>query len=264
MKNISILGCGWLGFPLAKELANSGYPVKGSTTTEEKLAQLIANHILSYNIILEESGISGDVTAFLNGSNILIIDIPPRVNTGADFVSKIKLLIPYIEKSEVSNVLFVSSTSVYADDNRDVMEETVPTPSTESGRQLLAAEQLLQQNECFQTTIIRFGGLIGEDRHPITSLAGKTSIQNPDAPINLIHREDCIGIITSILDNDIWGEVINGVTPYHPARQDYYVAKAEEYGLKPPHFIDGLSVGKKVLSTKVGTLLKYKFKVPKL
>ena len=34
---VSILGCGWLGLPLAKALIGEGYTVKGSTTTPAKL-----------------------------------------------------------------------------------------------------------------------------------------------------------------------------------------------------------------------------------
>jgi nucleoside-diphosphate-sugar epimerase len=91
-------------------------------------------------------------------------------------------------------VLFISSTSVYNDVDAFVTEETIARPATESGKQLLETEQLLQSNINFKTTILRFGGLIGEDRHPVKFLAGRENLENPNAPINLIHQEDCIGI----------------------------------------------------------------------
>ena len=47
-KEISILGCGWLGFSLAKALTKLGYQVKGSTTTINKLEQLKEIGIASY------------------------------------------------------------------------------------------------------------------------------------------------------------------------------------------------------------------------
>jgi nucleoside-diphosphate-sugar epimerase len=58
----------------------------------------------------------------------------------------------------------------------------------------------LQGNSRFKTTILRFGGLIGEDRNPIRFLAGRENLENPDAPINLIHQTDCIGIILRIIE----------------------------------------------------------------
>jgi 3-hydroxyisobutyrate dehydrogenase-like beta-hydroxyacid dehydrogenase len=50
---ISILGCGWLGLPLAKSLLAKSYEVKGSTTSENKLEVLINAGILPFQIQLE-------------------------------------------------------------------------------------------------------------------------------------------------------------------------------------------------------------------
>jgi len=36
MTQISILGCGWLGLPLAKAILENEFSVKGSTTSREK------------------------------------------------------------------------------------------------------------------------------------------------------------------------------------------------------------------------------------
>jgi 3-hydroxyisobutyrate dehydrogenase-like beta-hydroxyacid dehydrogenase len=52
MKQISILGCGWLGFPLAISLVQKGYVVKGSTTSLEKQDLFLKNGILPYAIQL--------------------------------------------------------------------------------------------------------------------------------------------------------------------------------------------------------------------
>ena len=201
MTKISILGCGWLGLPLAKVLVKNGFSVKGSTTTQDKIDVLKRSGIEPFLFALNPENIQGNAISFLEHSEVLIINIPPKLrgNSKEDFVGKMKTLNPFIEKSSVEKVLFVSSTSVYADENVIVTEETPPQPETESGRQLLQSEQLLQNNTHFKTTIVRFGGLIGEDRHPIRFLSGRDAIENPNAPINLIHLEDCIGIITQII-----------------------------------------------------------------
>ena len=58
--------------------------------------------------------------------------------------------------------------------------------------------------ECkkFNTTVIRFGGLIGYDRMPGKFLTGKKDLPNGDAPVNLIHRDDCVQIIYQIIKNE--------------------------------------------------------------
>ncbi len=268
-RKTSILGIGWLGFPLAKKLIKIGYNVKGSTTSESKLENLKTNNIKPFQIELSEKEINGNIEGFLDDSEILIIDIPPKLrrNPKENFVEKMKLLITEIEKSTVKNVLFVSSTSVYADGFPivEIDENSIPNPDSDSGEQLLQVEKLLLSNNNFQTTILRFGGLIGEDRHPIKFLAGKTNVENPDAPINLIHQEDCIGIIVEMLnrvqhDREIGNVVFNAVTPQHPARKEYYTQKAIENNLSLPIFDDSKkSVGKLISSKKVEEVLAYKF-----
>lgn len=257
---VSILGCGWLGLPLAKALIAQDYIIKGSTTTPAKLDLLKEVGVKPFLISLSQTGPEGNTFDFIKGSEVLIIDVPPKAKSGESYVAKIKNLTPYIEKSGIKKVLFVSSTSVYADDNSIVTEDTIPNPDTESGRQLVVTEKLLQQNLRFKTTVLRFGGLIGEDRHPVYHLAGRQNIANPDAPVNLIHRDDCIGIIKAIIKTEAWGEVYNGVAPYHPIRKQYYTQKAKELGLEAPVFEEGKEyMGKTVTSPKVDSILQYNF-----
>jgi nucleoside-diphosphate-sugar epimerase len=262
MTKISILGCGWLGFPLAKALIGNGFSVKGSTTSSKKMAVLENAGITPFLIEIDENKINGNVDDFLEESQLLIINIPPKLrgNSTENFVSKIENILPFIEKSGIKKVLFVSSTTVYSDEDKVVTEETIPKPDTESGKQLLECEKLLQENSHFQTTILRFGGLIGEDRHPIHFLAGRSTIENPEAPINLIHQEDCIGIILKIIDSNCWDETFNAVATFHPSRLDYYSQKAKEYNLEPPIFTHSKpSIGKTILSDKLESVLKYQF-----
>ena len=272
-KKISILGCGWLGLPLAKSLLSKGYEVKGSTTSESKLEVLKNAGILPFQIQLEENQIIGNMEDFLQKIDVLVIDIPPglrkEVSTSNEmtFVNKIKTLIPYIEKSGIQKVVFVSSTSVFGDSFPiiEITEETKPNPDTESGKQLVIAETLLQSNPHFKTTVIRFGGLLGYDRHPVKFLAGRTNVENPDAPVNMIEREDCIGIIEKSLDfarddNWEWNQTFNAVAPQHPTRKAYYHKKAEIMNLPLPTFAENSeSKGKIISSKKVETILGYSF-----
>lgn len=266
---ISILGCGWLGFPLAQKFIETGYEVKGSTTSENKLSVLKSNEIVPFLIKLEENQVIGNVSDFLKDSEILIIDIPPGLRKITEtisektFVNKIKTLLPFIENSAIEKVIFISSTSVYGESDLipTVTEENILLPDTESGKQLVEVENLFRNNSNFKTTIIRFGGLIGEDRNAIKMLTGKTNIPNPEAPINLIHQEDCIGIISEILKQNCWQETFNAVAPNHPTRKNYYTEKAKKLDLIAPLFNENeTNIGKIVSSEKLEKVLEYKFK----
>jgi len=155
LKQISILGCGWLGLPLAQYLLKKGYTVKGSTTTSSKIEILEEAGINPFLIALGEK-VEGKIDDFLQDSEVLIIAIPPKLrkDLNESFVAKIKGVVPFIEKSTIKKIIFISSTSVYADDNSIVTEQTQPFPETESGKQLLASEKLLHGNKHFHTTTI--------------------------------------------------------------------------------------------------------------
>ncbi|NRT13016.1 NAD(P)H-binding protein [Flavobacterium sp. 14A] len=269
MRQISVLGCGWLGLPLAKALLQQEFTVKGSTTTSEKLPSLNQAGIKAYLIELESDKAPLNIGDFLEGSETLIIAIPPRLRgknkdysdaNANSFVKKITMLLPTIEKAAISHLLFVSSTAIYGDINTDIYESTPPQPQTESGKQLLEIEQILQQQTAFKTTIVRFGGLIGPNRNPARFMAGKEGISNPDAAVNLIEQEDCINIILRIIATNTWGEDFNAAAPYHPGREKYYTAKAIEQGLVPPVFDHSKpSEGKTINSDKLIKMLNYTF-----
>ncbi len=269
MKQISILGCGWLGLPLAQTLIGKGYTVKGSTTSTDKIATLENKGIRAFLLALDSVSVPDTFPDFLAGSETLIIAIPPKLRGknkdysdahNNSFVKKINNLLPFIQQSTVEKVLFISSTAIYGEAHAVVDENTIPVPVTESGKQLLEIEQLLLANTNFKTTVLRFGGLIGPDRHPARFLAGKENLENPKAPINLIHLEDCIGIILKILETDTWNTAFNAVTPFHPSREVYYIQKALEQNLVPPTFNqEKPSMGKTILSDDLIQKLNYTF-----
>ena len=237
-KSVSIIGCGWLGFPLAKALVKNGFKVKGTTTSKDRIDLLNNEQIKAFYVIVSSENVSGDIKESLTKSNVLVLNIPLglRKNPQSDYLGLIKNLIPYIEASQIKKVLFISSTSVYRDEETfpEITEETKPNPSSESGKQLLKTEALLQNNPHFKTTVLRFAGLYGDGRHPAKQLSGKTELSNAEAPVNLIHLEDCIQIIQKIIEHDVFGETFNASTEPHPSKQSYYTTVCKLMNLPLP------------------------------
>lgn len=263
-KHISIIGCGWLGLPLATKLLKSGHYVNGSTTSEAKMALLKNAGIRPFLISISEDGITGPIEEFLKENEILVINIPPglRKNPDANFVKQMDFLCKQVEISTIKQVLYVSSTSVYEDDSKlsIITEESPTNGQSAAAKQLIAAEQIFKTNPNFETTILRFGGLIGDDRHPAKFLSGKNNLKDPEGPVNLIHQKDAIGIIRAIINNQHWNTDFNAASPQHPSRKAYYTLRCEIENLPIPQFDDsGASVGKIISSEKVERILKYGF-----
>ena len=262
---ISIIGCGWLGLPLGHYLSHKNYSVKGSTTSSEKLDIVKECGIEAYVVRLSETKITGDYAPFLKDSETVIINIPPglKQNPSKNHVAEINHLIKEIENHNIEHVLYISSTSVFSDTSHftEIDSRTVPNATSNSAQQLIEIEQRLQNNPNFNTTILRFGGLFDDKRHPAKYLSGKSDVSNPEAPINLIHKEDCIQIITAILKQALWNVTLNAVYPSHPRKQTYYSAYCTQNHLPVPEFNSSTkSIGKIVSSSELVQLLQYSFK----
>ena len=110
--------------------------------------------------------------------------------------------------------------------------------------------------------IVRFGGLFGGSRQPVRYLAGRTDLSNGDAPVNLIHRSDCIGILTEIIKQQAFGHIFNAVLPSHPSKREYYVKVASQLDMVPPQYSAGNSeeMFKQVDSVNISEVLNYTFK----
>jgi hypothetical protein len=259
--NIGILGCGWLGLPLGKYLFNKGYQIYGTTTTNDKLEVLRNNNIIPDVLKLGKGGPMGN-TAMFNDCEILIINIPP-LRSSPDVIyyeEKIASYLIRIDQSKVKHILFVSSTSVYGQEQKALNENDRPKPITESGKQLLKVEDLLVNHFKWQNTIIRFGGLIGYDRMPGRFLSKKKGLKKGGSPVNLIHQDDCIEAIYQIIKQDKWGYTYNICSPEHPSKIDFYTKAAQSINAAVPEFEDLDDSGKSISSELLIEDLHFKFK----
>lgn len=253
MNTISILGSGWLGLPLAQDFIKAGYEVKASTTSENRTADLAS--IGANPFIVNIDTLTSNVNNFLQ-SDILIVNITSKNIDG------FSNLAARIEASDIRKIIFVSSTSVYENSKR-MMTESDTEYYKESP--LLEIENLFQHCHGIETTIVRFGGLIGYRRHPGNFLKSKRVVQNPDSPVNLIHRDDCIGIIKKIVEQQVWGETFNCCADTHPGKREFYTRAVSLIGGTLPTFGESnTSAGKIISNHKVKQLLNYEFKHPDL
>ena len=255
---IGIIGCGWLGHPLAKEFISNNYKVKGSTTTKEKLKILKNEGIEAYLIEIAENSISDSIDSFLYELDILIVNIPPKIrkDVNTSYSEKIKRLIK--QSNKVKNILFISSTSVYGSMQGKIDSNTIALPDSENGKEILKTENIIKNKN---NTILRFGGLIGEERNPLKYLIQKEEILNSDAPINYIHLKDCIGIINAIISKGKWGETYSAVAPFHPSKIEYYNTLCDIKKINRLNFSNKKTeINKEIYDDRIENELNYTFK----
>ena len=231
---ISILGCGWLGMPLAERLIEMGFAVKGSTTSTEKLAGLAAKGIEAFLLKLDPELEGEGIEKFLD-ADLLFINVPPglRMNSPDYYVSQLASLMNAVGESPIKNIIFISTTSVYPNINREVSEK-----DADKEHPLFKAEQfVLEQFGNERVTILRCGGLMGYDRIPAKYFAGKKGLTTGDIGVNYVHRDDVIGAVEAIIGDGVYGEILNVVAPEHPTRKAVYEKACLEHGYEMPEFV---------------------------
>jgi len=251
--SISILGSGWLGLSLAERFVALGYRVRASTTSARRLQALAALPCDPY--LLDIGRPSDTIDAFLQSTTLI-------VNITSKDVDGFSWLVGRIEDSGIEAVLFVSSTSVYPLDSK-VVSESDAGESPE--HPLVIIENLFRQSDKFGSTIVRFGGLIGAGRHPGRFFRGNKIVRNPDAPVNLIHRDDCVNIIDKIVTGQVWGETFNACADTHPSKREFYARAASLAGAPTPEFAESDDKSFKLIdNVKIKRALGYQFRYPDL
>lgn len=266
MKNTGILGCGWLGKPLGKKLADQNYSVRGTTTKSRNFQDLKALGISPFQVRLTETEIEGEIDSFLKDLDTLIIAVPPglRRHPESDFTAKLNLVCQKLNTSSVQTLVFVSSTSVFQNTEElpEYTEKSALNSQKVNGRQLAESENLIKNAEVNTRIVLRFGGLLGADRNPVKYFAGRENLSDGDAPVNLIHQSDAVNLMDCILNTDFSEEhrIFHGVNPAHPSRAEYYTKAAREAGLAPPKFNNDTSVsGKSIASDLTQKSLNFTF-----
>ncbi|RYY21410.1 MAG: NAD-dependent epimerase/dehydratase family protein [Cytophagaceae bacterium] len=259
---LSVLGGGWLGLPLAQYLHAQGYAVAVSRTTAPGVAEVRQLGLPAFELALTAEAALPDST-FWHAPTLLITVPPQRGKSEGEQLAQFARLIERARASGVQQVLYISSTSVYADAEQLATEESVPAPTKPGGIIVRQLEQLLQQEAAFRTTVLRFGGLIGHDRLPDSAAAIQRRHRAFDTPMNVIHRDDCVRIIHEIVRQQAWGEVFNACADAHPTRRDYYAAAARARSFALPDLGPVQpQLYKVVNSAKLKATLNYQFLYP--
>ena len=231
MKSVSIVGLGWLGLPLAQYLKQQGWAVKGTKQTEDDAQAMKKLGIDCYLFTLTQSEFPSEIVQ----AEALVINIPANATNVAHYVVGIKRLISHGILQKVRYILFVSSSSVFPQQDGVFDEQSLTVGSDVSSQALIELETWLLSLD-ITCDILRLAGLFGQARHPVKYLAGKTDLTAGSQPVNLVHLNDVIGAIELLLNNPQGQRIFNLCAPSHPTRESYYTQAAKRLGLPPPHF----------------------------
>ena len=268
-----IFGCGFLGLRVAHQWQERGGTVAAVTRSEEKAAQLAA---LRIEPILADLMRPETLTALPTVSRVLYCVGYDRSSPWPKESLYIDGLTHVLEamQDRTDRFVYVSSTSVYGQDDGSWIDETSTTePTTDGGRICLAAEQRLRER-VEHATILRMSGLYGPDRllARVDQLrAGEPIGGNPEAWLNLIHGDDagraCVAALTVPSPGPLY--LVSDDRPV--TRREYFTALALQVGAPSPifsgaptsrHTPDGLN--KRCRNERVKRELRLKWQYPEV
>jgi nucleoside-diphosphate-sugar epimerase len=194
-----VIGCGDLGGAVAEHFAERSWNVVGVRRSPQTIPGVT---MLCADITVPETL---SVLAEVAPTIVLFVLTPGAFNDEcyrAVYVDGAKNCLARLDSSRLQRVFWVSSTSVYhQNDGSVVVEDSPALPTSFSGQRLLEAEQVIREFPSAHT-IVRFGGIYGPGRDRLLRQlrAGKRTTQTPLRYSNRIHRDDAVNILCFLIE----------------------------------------------------------------
>jgi nucleoside-diphosphate-sugar epimerase len=237
MTRVAILGCGYVGCELGRQLLPER-DVWGVRRSESGLDAVEQAGIEPVRADLTEKD---SLEAVPDVDRVIFAASAGGRDAAAAREAYVEGLTSAIEsfrerESSPERFVYTGSAGVYGDfDGEEVDEETGIDPATERQEILLEAERRaleLTAEYGMAGTVVRFGGLYGPDRYRLERyLEGPVT----EGHLNLLHRDDAAGAVAFLLaEGEARGEIVNVVDDEPVSKHRLADWLAAECGVEEP------------------------------
>ena len=210
--SVMIVGCGDVGGRLAVQLLTMGWQVYGLRRHVAALPEGVRP--VAGDLAQEtcpEAWPKGDIDYV-----VYCVAASQHDEAGyqAAYVDGVKRVVGWLDyhRQVPQRLVFVSSSSVYAQAGGEWIDEYSPTePTGFSGRLMLEAEQAARDSG-WPTSIVRLTGIYGPGRERLINQVrqGYRVAHEPALFGNRIHSDDAAGLLAFLLAQDAKGEPVGG------------------------------------------------------
>lgn len=211
MKNTTlILGCGDIGMSLGQQLVEAGHRVVGVRRNPQLLSAVgIEPLALDFTD-------PGRLEELPDADTVVYVASADRFDEQAyqsAYVDGLSAVLTELgqRRHKPARVFFVSSTSVYSQQDGELVNEDAETrPRGFSGKLMREAEQMLIEHE-LPGTVVRFSGIYGPGRDRLIRQVreGRIAPAAPPMYSNRIHRDDCVGILKHLIEMSLSGKPLH-------------------------------------------------------
>ena len=238
MATAVILGCGYIGIELGRQLTAAGHDVIGVRRSDSGCQAI------------EEAGFSPHQADLTDGDDLAGLPDADWVifaasSGGRDAAAARKIYVDALgdaiegygaRESPPDRFLYTSSTGVYGDHDGEWVDESTPLePTTEKTEVLVEAERIAREDAAdhgIDGTVARFSGLYGPDRYRLDRyLEGPVT----EGYLNMVHRVDAAGAVAFLLTEDCARDEVVLVTDDEPAdKWEFADWLADQCGVEAP------------------------------
>jgi nucleoside-diphosphate-sugar epimerase len=193
-QSVLVIGCGYIGAQLLRNLSRSGWKASGTTLSESSADALRSEGL---EVVAADLRIS-DLRVLTENNPSVVVHCASSGKGGAVAYREIFLetTTRLIQDTNFEHLIFTSSTSVYAQTDGSLVTETDSAePERETGKILRETEELVLAR---QGTVLRLAGIYGPGRCvPLEKLLSGEAVVEGDGEriMNSIHRDDAVSAL---------------------------------------------------------------------
>jgi nucleoside-diphosphate-sugar epimerase len=226
---VLVVGCGYVGQPLAEGLARTGHEVFGLSRTPPAFRESVTALECDMTRPEDLKRVPTNFDAVINTASSTKGG-PEEYR--AVYLEGNRSLLAHVRSPKY---FWTSSTSVYAQtDGSIVTEASSAKPAAETSRILRETEDVVLQAG---GTVLRVAGIYGPDRGHLFQqfLRGEARIHGGGARwLNMIHRDDVVGGIVAALERGAAGALYNLTDNEPVTERDFFAWLAQQLGRDLP------------------------------
>lgn len=231
-----IIGCGYIGLPLAIDLQGRGREIAAWVHSAATAATLTPH---GFRRTITGSVADAGTWAGVDRDYDLVVQCASSGRGGESAYEEVfhQGALRLRENLPRARKLFVSSTSVYGQTQGEIVTEESPAvPSTATGKILRAAETIALEAGAM---VVRSSGIYGPNRGVLFEKfrRGEAVIEGDGRRwINQIHQRDLVAALAHLIDAGAPGEIYNATDDTPVSYLDYYAWCAEYLRQPMPPF----------------------------
>jgi len=233
--NIAIIGCGYVGYAVAKYWKQNDDLVITVTTTNSSRVTILQE--VAHKVEIVQGSDAQALKSTLQNQDIVLLSVGAKSSDTYEetYLKTAETIVSVLEQiPTVKQLIYTASYSVYGDRNGAwVDEETPTTPSNPNGEILDRTEQILlsANSDNLQVCILRLGGIYGKGRELVKIFSrafGQTRPGNGEDSTNWIHLDDIVGAIEFARQNQLQG-IYNLVDDAHLSSRELIDNLCQKY-----------------------------------